>query len=163
MAEIFSWVRHVIYLSVFLVVILQLLPDQKYRKYVGFFACLLFVSVVAAPLLGNWDEKHLEESILEQIRISQSDLDLADFESQRTSVYGRGMVKAVQTEIAELAEHVGLQCRNVQVELADDQSIQSVTVKLSGIHAAEKEKQLLGQILARYQLEEDQVEVKTDG
>lgn len=63
METVFSWVRSILYFSIFATVLFQFLPGSAYKKYVQFFAGMLMILLVCRPIL------HLlgEEAALEQI------------------------------------------------------------------------------------------------
>ena len=46
MDRIFEWIRSFIYFGLFLTILMQLLPDRKYKKYVRFFAGMIFLVLV---------------------------------------------------------------------------------------------------------------------
>ena len=51
MAEVFSWVRGIVFYLIFVSLLYQLLPGEKYKKYVHVCAGMIFVLVVMSPLL----------------------------------------------------------------------------------------------------------------
>ena len=51
MAEVFSWVRGIVFYLIFVSLLYQLLPGEKYKKYVHVCAGMIFVLVVMTPLL----------------------------------------------------------------------------------------------------------------
>ncbi|MEI3340579.1 MAG: stage III sporulation protein AF [Eubacterium sp.] len=67
MTELLEWVKKMIYLSVFLTLILHILPEGSYRKYVRFFAGLIFIVTVMAPMVQLVHRGSLEEAILSEI------------------------------------------------------------------------------------------------
>ena len=66
MEGIFSWMKGVAVFLIFSGFLLQLLPDEKYQKYVRFVIGLVLMLLVGAPLfrLGN-----LEENIVDRIHL----------------------------------------------------------------------------------------------
>ena len=169
MTEILSWVRQMICLSVFLVVLLQLLPGGNYRKYVCFFAGLLFVVAVAAPLSRSWDLEQWKQNILKELRQPSAEADFSGYEAQRQEQYDRQLADAVKQQVEQLAENLGLTCRSVEAIVAEDgASLESIRVVLARDSTrkddVEYSKQQLQrfrqQVMQTYQLERDQVEVK---
>ena len=51
MTEVFSWVRGIVFYLIFVSLLYQLLPGEKYKKYVHVCAGMIFVLVVMTPLL----------------------------------------------------------------------------------------------------------------
>ena len=50
MTEMLEWVKRMIFLGIFLTLLLQVLPANAYRKYVRFFAGMVFVVTILNPL-----------------------------------------------------------------------------------------------------------------
>ena len=66
MEGIFSWMKGVAVFLIFSGFLLQLLPDEKYQKYVRFVIGLVLMLLISAPLfrMGN-----LEENIVDRIHL----------------------------------------------------------------------------------------------
>lgn len=60
MEAIYGWMRNLAYTLLFFTVVLQLLPEGDYQKYVKYFLGLLLIFTVASPLLEMFS---LEDSI----------------------------------------------------------------------------------------------------
>lgn len=52
MTEMLEWVKQMIFLGIFLTLLLQVLPANAYRKYVRFFAGMVFVVTILNPLFS---------------------------------------------------------------------------------------------------------------
>ena len=75
--ELYLWIRNLAVFYIFFTAVLNLIPDQKYEKYVRFFMGLLLIFMMSTPIfsiLGKGSE--LTESFLDNFS-----------EENRTDVY----------------------------------------------------------------------------
>ena len=110
MDEIYEWIKRMIYLTIFLTLLLQILPKGSYRKYVKFFAGLVFVITVLNPLMGilqqeNWEEELLNGLLYEE-SVREGELDFDYMEERQKKYYEKSMGMAVR-EVAEQAAEYG--------------------------------------------------------
>ena len=63
MTELLEWVKRMIFLGIFLTILLQVLPNGTYRKYVRFFAGMVFVLTIVSPLFSILGQKKLGADI----------------------------------------------------------------------------------------------------
>lgn len=135
LAEIYEWIKRMIYLTIFLTLLLQILPKGSYRKYVKFFAGLVFVITVLNPLMGilqqeNWEEELLNGLLYEE-SVREGELDFAYMEEQQKEYYAKSMGVAVREMAEQAADDVGVEIIDVEVENSeDDGTLQSVTVRV---------------------------------
>ena len=52
MNGIYEWIRSVVSFMILMTVIMNLLPDKKYEKYLRLFTGLVFLTLVLAPFSG---------------------------------------------------------------------------------------------------------------
>lgn len=93
LAQFFSWIRQIIYLMLFLILALQILPSGKDRKYVRFFAGLIFVVGLLNPLVQMLQGADLGSYIAEKtfsydLEVTQAP-DFDEIEEQREQFYTR--------------------------------------------------------------------------
>ena len=77
MTTVFSWVRGIVFYLIFISLLYQILPGEKYKKYVHVCAGMIFVLVVMAPLLQIF---HISDKLsyytnLENFRVEARSLD----------------------------------------------------------------------------------------
>lgn len=91
MDVIFDWVKPIIYFSIFLTVLLQFLPNEKYKKYIHFFAGLLMIVLVMRPVLNLFGEEDFSKKVFSesfyQEQSEEIDLNLEDLENAASSYY----------------------------------------------------------------------------
>ena len=63
LADLLGWIKQIIYLLIFLTLVLQILPNGNYRKYVKFFAGMIFVVTLLGPVVSLFIENFLSFSI----------------------------------------------------------------------------------------------------
>lgn len=88
LSELMSWVKQMVCLVIFLTMALQILPDQKYVKYIRFFAGLILIAVLMKPLISfmgmnGWEE----EIILQMEEQNAADMDWSGMEEVQAKVY----------------------------------------------------------------------------
>lgn len=62
MDAILGWIKPILYFSIFITVMLQLLPTDKYTKYIRFFAGLLMIVLVISPVFRLLGGDGIEET-----------------------------------------------------------------------------------------------------
>lgn len=79
MEGIFSWMKGVAVFLIFSGFLLQLLPDEKYQKYVRFVIGLVLMLLISAPLfrMGN-----LEENIVDRIHLFSMEQSREEFRTE---------------------------------------------------------------------------------
>lgn len=87
MTEIFSWVRGIVFYLIFVSLLYQLLPGEKYKKYVHVCAGMIFVLVVMSPLLRLFhvNDRLAYYTSLENLKIAVRD---AGFNWTQTDLTG---------------------------------------------------------------------------
>ena len=131
--ELLEWVKRMIFLGIFLTILLQVLPNGTYRKYVRFFAGMVFVLTIVSPLFSilgqkNW-EQTLERELLQEDVLQSGQLDFSYMERQQQAYYEVQTKDAVAQMIEKLGEMNGCPVQQVEVNLSeDDGSILQVKV-----------------------------------
>ncbi|MBQ8184744.1 MAG: stage III sporulation protein AF [Lachnospiraceae bacterium] len=86
MEEIYAWVENIAFYSLLMMVVLHVLPAGDQKKYVQFFMGLVFILVIAGPILrlAGWEQEltdtylhatydqELEEFLKEQERLEKN-------------------------------------------------------------------------------------------
>ena len=104
MAEIFEWIKRIIYLAIFLTLILQILPAGSYRKYVKFFAGLVFVITVMGPLTYLFNQENWEDMLMSEVfdreKRRETELDFSYMEERMQELYMKSL-EAMEEEVRE--------------------------------------------------------------
>ncbi len=91
MEIVLNWIRPIIYFSIFITVMLQLLPGEKYTKYIRFFAGLLMIVLVLGPVFrlfgeGDFSKKIFDEEFYKE-QSKEITFDIEAMEENTTSYY----------------------------------------------------------------------------
>ena len=101
MDVIYEWVRPIIYFSLFITILLQILPSDKYMKYIRFFVGLLMIVLVMSPLLNLFSKEDISEQIFDgefyQEQEEKMDIDFEELERQSKVYYE----KVIEESLAE--------------------------------------------------------------
>ena len=133
MTEMLEWVKRMIFLGIFLTLLLQVLPANAYRKYVRFFAGMVFVVTILNPLFSVLGQKNVEqrmerEFVREDILQSRQ-LDFSNMERQQKRYYERQVKEVVEQMVTELGNSCGVPVQKVEVTLTQDTgAVAQVTV-----------------------------------
>lgn len=92
LTDLLGWVRQIIYLLIFLTMMLQILPNGNYRKYVKFFAGLIFVVTLLGPVAslftnGNWEDMILEAVTESGVWEDTAPPDFDEISETRSEIY----------------------------------------------------------------------------
>ena len=99
MDAILGWIKPILYFSIFITVMLQLLPTDKYTKYIRFFAGLLMIVLVISPvfrLLGG-DEMSMSNRIYQEYE-EQYQVDFDTMEREAQTYYENIINETLQKE-----------------------------------------------------------------
>ena len=55
---IYDWIKHLVFYLILMTMLMQIIPDSDYKKYIRFFTGLVLILILAKPLMGVF---HLEE------------------------------------------------------------------------------------------------------
>lgn len=128
MAEaIYGWMRNLAYYFIFMTAVLNLLPDDRYRKYVRSFLGMLLIFVVINPLLsfGNL-QKRLEEIFqrenffLENEEVFQYSADADEIRQEYLKI---AMETEIRIQIRQILQDCGLKEREIKVLLQGEENL----------------------------------------
>lgn len=90
--ELYLWIRNLAVFYIFFTAVLNLIPDQKYEKYVRFFMGLLLIFMMSTPIfsiLGKGSE--LTESFLDNFSEETERKNSGNFRIFRKSIWKKVM------------------------------------------------------------------------
>ena len=121
MRGLYEWIRNLVGFLVFMSMILNLLPDRSYEKYIRLFAGTVLILLVFAPLTKAGELEMQMAGIFERITF-QNEVSLLRREME--DLDGKQMYRLIEAymEIAEenirrLAVEQDLECRSVEIEI----------------------------------------------
>ena len=128
--------------------LLQILPDQRYRKYLRFFSGLILVLLVVSPLLraGGLEQRMLE--VLDSLTAIQAPAEMEDVMAQAEAARAEGLQEEYQELLRDRVETMaaahGYQVTSFFAELSLEEGaedlgeIRQLSVGLSRTGAAEE-------------------------
>lgn len=170
---VYEWIRNLTAFFLFLSVMENLLPGQKYGKYIRLFAGMVLILLAVEPFTSGLDLEEVLARSYEDlvIRGEAGELkeQLGEAERERLSRVLSQYEDAVSRDVRELAQSFGLVLSDCSVRIEDNESspefgtvrkISAVLPPKSG--EAEKEK-LENKLQEYYGLEEQYVEIEIAG
>lgn len=121
---IYEWIRSMVFYLILVTMILNLLPDKKYEKYLRLFTGVVFILLATEPFA---DFTGLEERMAgafekitfrNDVRFLQEEL--ADIDGRRLSRAFESYGEAVKLDIAAMAEDCGVECLSVGVRFEEN-------------------------------------------
>lgn len=105
MGVFYDWVKPIFYFSVFITILMQIVPGSKYKKYIRFFAGLLMIVLLLHPVLHLLQKGDIAEEILEEVMIQEQyqgiNLKLEDLEENTKEYYEKIIEESMGKEMRE--------------------------------------------------------------
>lgn len=124
-ASIYSWVKDIIFYLILMTMLMNLLPDNKYRKYVRLFAGMLLIIIVASPIINLFSGNNiLETNYLEKIyqqEVSSLTAELNRTESSQQQEFLQNYEETLQSRITQLAAEQNLSVLDMKIEIEENQ------------------------------------------
>ena len=131
MKAVENWVRDIVFYMIFVTMVMNLLPDPKYEKYLRLFAGAVMILLAFGPVLRITGMETAMAGIFENdVRTLKEELGAAD-ERRIREFYGRYRA-AAEADIRSMAEHDGLECESVSVDVAEAGNISYVKLVIRG-------------------------------
>ena len=163
MTEMLEWVKRMIFLGIFLTILLQVLPAGTYRKYVRFFAGMVFVVTILNPLFSVLGQKNLEQTLereLFQEEVLQSgQLDFSYMERQQQAYYEQQTREAVEQMVKDLGDSCGVPVQKVEVTMEQDTGAVAQVRVWTSVTGGQMQQEMRRQTAKACGIEERQVEV----
>ena len=115
--ELYLWIRNLAVFYIFFTAVLNLIPDQKYEKYVRFFMGLLLIFMMSTPIfsiLGKGSE--LTESFLDNFSEENREKELREFQNIQKVYLEKGYELELEQKIRETLE-VNIEGEETQANL----------------------------------------------
>lgn len=124
MEWIYEWVRGLVFYLILMTMVLNLLPDKKYEKYLRLFTGMIFIMLVFRPFLDVGGLEERMAGVFERITF-QNDAkllkrELEDAEQTRIQRLMDGYSQAVELDLKTMAEGFDVTCSQVTAVLDSD-------------------------------------------
>lgn len=133
MEGVMEWVRTIVVYVILISVVLHLLPDKQYSKYVQLFLGLLLILITMGPIAKLFGKENPLELFYEQAFYTQEAQEEELLEQIKEQA-GQGTLQAYKSQIHNQLEQwlctKGYQARQLEVEL-DNRGIQRIDAQLT--------------------------------
>ena len=124
MKEIYDWIGSLVFYLILMTMILSLLPDKKYEKYLRLFTGMIFILLVFGPFADLSGLEARMAGIFERLTF-QNDAkllqkEIEDADGKRISKLIDGYREMVETDLRTMAEGISVECISVQAVLDTD-------------------------------------------
>lgn len=168
MRAVESWVRDIVFYMIFITMVMNLLPDPKYEKYLRLFAGAVLILLVFGPLARAAGVETAMAGLFEKItfendaRALKEELGAAD--ERRIAEFYERYRAAVESDIMSMAESDGLECVSVSVQAAESGNVSHVKLVVRGEQnrAGAEIAAVRRKIGAYYGVEEQDIEVDVE-
>lgn len=135
MSYIYTWVKNLVCFYLLLTVVLHLLPQKSYRKYVRFFAGMLLTILVVSPVLSLMGNEEALKSKISQAEFFQDmdniKLDTEHLEAVQKEAYLREYEHALEMDVGRMAKQRQLEAQAVEVRLSEEYELESIEMTVS--------------------------------
>jgi len=124
MEGIYQWIKSLVIYLILMSMVLNMLPDKKYEKYMRLFTGVVFLLLAFGPFADLTGLEERMAGAFERItfqndaRLLQKEIEDAD--GRRLSGLMESYKKAVETDLKVMAEGLSVECRSVVAEIETD-------------------------------------------
>lgn len=157
-AEIYQWVRILASFYILFTVILQLIPDKKYERYIRSFMGLLLIYILTIPLLDiTGNSSRIIESFFRNYAEEVSVLEQKETEDLQGIYIRKGFEKEVASQIIKKCEEAGIKTQEVIVDIEGEKISVGLTVEEN--LSAEQKRRIQNEFQQRFGLEEQNIKI----
>ena len=153
--ELYLWIRNLAVFYIFFTAVLNLIPDQKYEKYVRFFMGLLLIFMMSTPIfsiLGKGSE--LTESFW-IIFLKKTERKNSGNSEYSESLSGKGYELELEQKIRETLEKRGIEVYKVKVNIEGEETQANLVLKTE--ISQEERKELKDALVEEWGLKENRI------
>ena len=156
--EIYQWVRILASFYILFTVILQLIPDKKYERYIRSFMGLLLIYILAIPLLDiTGNSSRIIESFFRNYAEEVSVLEQKETENLQGIYIRKGFEKEVASQIIKKCEEAGIKTQEVIVDIEGEKISVGLTVEEN--LSVEQKRRIQNEFQQRFGLEEQNIKI----
>lgn len=147
--QIYQWVKNIAFYLILITAVMNVLPNNNYKKYVKLFTGMVLVLLVLSPItsllkLNRTMDFTFMTSSFEQ-ELNELDDQAESFENAQKSRLFTGYEEEVAKEIGEVVEQDGLYPVDIQVVIEEDENSEDYgSIRQIYITAAYSQKQAEG-------------------
>lgn len=158
--ELCLWIRNLAVFYIFFTAILNLVPDQKYEKYVRFFMGLLLIFMMSTPvfsILGKGPE--LTESFLDNFSKENREKELQEFQNLQKVYLEKGYELELEQKIRESLKKRGIEVYKVKVNIEGEDTQAAVTLEKD--ISQEEKRRLADELVEEWGLKQSRLTIRT--
>ena len=161
MKAIENWVKDIVFYMIFVTMVMNLLPDPKYEKYLRLFAGAVMILLAFGPLARITGMETAIAGMFEKIIFKE---ELGAVDERRIAGFYERYRAAVESDIRTMAESDGLECVSVSARVADAGNLSHVKLVVRGEQnqAGAEIASVRRKIGAYYGVEERDIEVDVE-
>lgn len=123
MEQITSFVRQILITAIFFSIIIIIVPDEKYKKYIKFFCSAFLAVMLISPIKSLLDaESFVYNSSSYEVSTKQ------EYEDIQDKVVQKQYISSLQNEIKDDLAKYDIDISCVEIALKDNMSVNSVTI-----------------------------------
>lgn len=124
MGRVYEWIRSMVFYLILMTMILNLLPDKKYEKYLRLFTGTVFLLLVCSPYTDLTGLEAQVAGAFERLTF-QNDAkllkrEIEDTDGKRMERLVEEYADAVKMDLQTMAEGISLECLDVEIFLDTD-------------------------------------------
>ena len=140
--ELYLWIRNLAVFYIFFTAVLNLIPDQKYEKYVRFFMGLLLIFMMSTPIFSILGKENREK-------------ELREFQNIQKVYLEKGYELELEQKIRETLEKRGIEVYKVKVNIEGEETQANLVLKTE--ISQEERKELKDALVEEWGLKENRI------
>ncbi len=124
MEHVLEWIKTLIFFSLFVTLIMQLLPGDQYKKYVRFFAGMILIVLAVSPLFRLMNRSDIQHGLLEVLAYeqesSQLQMDFPYMEQQQQEYYQEQLKLSARALMEKQANAQGFWLEDAEILMDPD-------------------------------------------
>lgn len=154
-----EYIRTLIYVSVFSIILEVILPETNLKKYISTMIALLIVFVTISPIINLFKSEDLLETITNTYENMEFNVDINNnFLNEEMSMYSNKQIKynvkrKIELDILNRYNEKGVMVNKVEVVLNDEYLIETVNIYASDVNTVDEAKELMNDLIEEYKLE----------
>ena len=154
-----EYIRTLIYISVFSIILEVILPETNLKKYISTMIALLIVFVTISPIVNLFKSEDLLETITNTYENMEFNVDINNnFLNEEMSMYSNKQIKynvkrKIELDILNRYNEKGVMVNKVEVVLNDEYLVETVNIYASDVNTVDEAKELMNDLIEEYKLE----------
>lgn len=123
MEQITTFVRQILITAIFFSIIIIIVPDEKYKKYIKFFCSAFLAVMLISPIKSLLDaDSFIYNSSSYEVSTKQ------EYEDIQDKVVQKQYISSLKNEIKDDLAKYDIDISSVEIALKDNMSVNSVTI-----------------------------------